>query len=80
MKASKTEMEENFINKKLIMYDDKTGSLWLEKTGKAIEGSMSGKALRELSASEYQTRIRWGDWKRMHPDTLLLICNHCYKK
>ena len=64
-------------NGNLVMYDQETGSLWLQETGQALEGKMKGKALSELPADEYTHRIRWDEWKKLHPDTLVLDCGHC---
>lgn len=55
------------------MYDEETGSLWLQETGESLEGKMKGKALRELPPSQVKLRIRWEEWKRLHPDTLVLV-------
>ena len=52
----------------LIMYDRDTGSLWSQVLGKAVAGPMKGEALVEVP-SQLTT---WGDWKRRHPDTLVL--------
>ena len=55
------------------MYDEETGSLWLQKSGESLEGQMKGKALRELPPAQVRLRIRWGEWKRLHPDTRVLV-------
>ena len=52
----------------LIMYDRDTGSLWSQVLGKAVAGPMKGQALVEIP-SQLTT---WGDWKKRHPDTLVL--------
>jgi hypothetical protein len=52
----------------LIMYDRSTQSLWSQINGTAVAGPMKGRRLNELP-SELTT---WGEWKRRHPDTLVL--------
>lgn len=53
----------------LIMYDRATRSLWSQLNGRAVAGPLKGKRLAHLP-SELTT---WSDWKRRHPDTLVLI-------
>ena len=53
----------------LVMYDRATKSLWSQVNGAAVAGPEKGKRLLELP-SELTT---WGDWKRTHPDTLVLM-------
>jgi hypothetical protein len=53
----------------LIMYDRATDSLWSQVNGTAVAGREKGKRLQELP-SELTT---WGQWKRRHPDTLVLV-------
>jgi hypothetical protein len=52
----------------LVMYDRETGSLWSHVTGSAIRGPLTGQSLRPIPASH----TTWGQWKRLHPDTLVL--------
>jgi hypothetical protein len=61
----------------LIMFDTKTGSNWLQETGKSLEGDHQGKSLTDLPAEEWTERVRWDDWSRKHPDTKVLVCGHC---
>ena len=51
------------------MYDHRTGSYWFQVLGEAIVGEMTGKRLTPLAAMT----ISWGEWKRLHPDTRLLV-------
>lgn len=51
------------------MYDRVTGSLWSQVKGEAVAGPLKGKRLAHLP-SELTT---WTDWKRRHPDTLVLV-------
>jgi uncharacterized protein DUF3179 len=53
----------------LIMYDRATDSLWSQVSGTAVAGREKGKRLQELP-SELTT---WREWKRKHPDTLVLV-------
>jgi hypothetical protein len=52
----------------LIMYDHQTDSLWSHVAGQAITGPLQGTKLHMLPA----TRTKWGTWKRLHPQTLVL--------
>ena len=61
----------------LVMYDRLTGSLWLQKSGAALEGSLRGKFLKELSRTNYEPGIRWDEWRSKHPDSKVLHCTHC---
>ncbi len=76
-KACKLAVSGKVKNGNLVMYDKETGSLWLQETGKALDGEMKGKALKELPANQYSRRIRWDEWKKLHPDTLVMDCHHC---
>ena len=59
------------------MYDTQTESLWLQRDGHAIEGSeVEGEGLQELADKDWK-EVRWGDWRRAHPDTQVLTCPHC---
>lgn len=48
----------------LVMYDRKTDSLWPQVLGEAVVGEMTGTALPVLPSDQ----VRFGDWKRLHPD------------
>ncbi len=61
----------------LVMYDEQTGSLWLQRTGVALAGELEGLELKELPSAQYEPGIRWGDWLARHPDTKVLYCEHC---
>ena len=50
------------------MYDRETGSLWVHVTGKAEHGTRKGWQLQQIPASV----TPWGEWKRAHPNTLVL--------
>jgi hypothetical protein len=55
--------EESFL-----FYDEKTDSLWVQATGEAVSGPYRGTRLERLPA----TQTTWGQWRRQHPDTLVL--------
>ncbi len=53
----------------LVMYDHETGSYWFQVLGEAIVGDMSGSRLTLLPS----VTISWGEWRRIHPQTRLLL-------
>lgn len=57
------------LDASLVMRDRETDSWWSIMTSDAIGGSLEGAELQELPVSEKTT---WGDWKRGHPDTVVL--------
>ena len=59
------------------MYDKQTESLWLQKSGEALEGQLKGLSLPTLPESQYDAGIRWDEWLEKHPDTQVLHCDHC---
>ena len=61
----------------LVMYDEQTGTRWLQKSGVGLEGPLAGKRLRELPAFNYEAGIRWDEWRSKHPDSKVLHCEHC---
>ena len=61
----------------LVMYDEQTGTLWLQMTGVALEGPLAGKKLRELPPWQYKAGIRWDEWRAKHPDSKVMHCEHC---
>jgi hypothetical protein len=63
----------------LVMYDTKSGSHWLQETGKSIEGDQSGLCLTPMKSEEWTERVRWDEWLARHADTKVLICDHCDK-
>ena len=52
----------------LVMYDRDTGSWWSQATGRSIRGPLEGRALTMIPAA----MMSWGEWRRLHPDTLVL--------
>ncbi len=61
----------------LIAYDTKTNTLWLQETGKALEGPQKGKTLPPLDESQWKKRVRWDEWRKEHPNSLVMVCDHC---
>ncbi len=53
----------------LVMRDRETDSWWAIMRGSSIGGPLNGRVLRELPNGEKTT---WGDWRRRHPETLVL--------
>ena len=53
----------------LVMFDHQTGSYWFQVLGEAIVGHMTGRRLTVLPSQI----LSWGEWKRLHPDTRLLV-------
>ena len=64
-------------NGNLIMYDEKTGTLWLQESGGALEGPLAGKKLRTLDPSQDEAGIRWDEWRSKHSESKVLHCAHC---
>jgi hypothetical protein len=55
-------------NSNLLMYDRYTESYWSQALGMAVKGELSG---YQLNLVPFDV-ITWGDWKKLHPDTLVL--------
>lgn len=55
-------------NSELVMYDRKTDSYWAQSLGKAVLGPLTGKTLKKIPTDT----VKWGDWKKVHPDTKVL--------
>ena len=52
----------------MTWFDHATGSIWSQPLGEAIVGPLKGTTLDLLPS----TLTRWGEWQRLHPDTLAL--------
>ncbi|MCH8296673.1 MAG: DUF3179 domain-containing protein [Chloroflexi bacterium] len=52
----------------LVMYDHQTGSYWFQVAGEAVVGTLTGSRLKPLPSAT----MPWGDWKALHPGTLLI--------
>lgn len=55
-------------NSNLVMYDRQTDSLWSQVLGQSIVGETAGVGLKVLPSDQ----IRFGDFKRQHPDGQVL--------
>ncbi len=55
-------------NSNLLMYDRLTESYWSQALGMAVKGELSG---YQLNLVPFDV-ITWGDWKTLHPDTLVM--------
>ena len=55
-------------NSNLLMYDRLTESYWSQGLGMAVTGELTGMQLKKIPFDV----ITWGDWKKLHPDTLVL--------
>lgn len=58
-------------NSNLLMYDRLTESYWSQALGIAVKGELTGYSLNLIPFDV----ITWGDWKKLHPDTLVLTTN-----
>ena len=52
----------------LVMYDRETDNLWTQVDGRAIKGSLMGRAL-DIVPSMHAT---WKEWKQLYPGSLVL--------
>jgi hypothetical protein len=52
----------------LVLYDRQTDSLWSQVDGRAFRGDSSGRVLKHVPS----VQTTWGEWKRLHPETLVL--------
>ncbi len=57
------------MNAALVMRDAETDSWWSIMTGEAIAGPLKQTRLKELPVAR---KIKWKDWKELHPDTKVL--------
>ena len=64
------------IDGNLVMYDRETDTLWQQSSGEGLEGTLEGEQMKELSREQWGV-VRWAEWRRAHPDTLVLTCAHC---
>lgn len=55
-------------NSNLLMYDRLTDSYWSQALRMAVKGELTGYKLNLVPFDV----ITWGDWKKIHPDTLVL--------
>lgn len=55
-------------NSDVLVYDRETNSLWSQIRAQAVSGELKGTKLTVLPI----LHTTWGDWRRRHPDTLVL--------
>lgn len=55
-------------NSDVLLYDRETESLWSQILAQAVAGPLKGKRLEMIPL----THTSWSDWRRRHPDTLVL--------
>lgn len=53
----------------LLLYDERTGSLWSQILGAAIRGPRTGERLSLLPSS----LTTWGEWRDANPETVVLL-------
>ncbi|MFQ5475799.1 MAG: DUF3179 domain-containing protein [Nitrosopumilus sp.] len=61
-------------NSNLLMYDRLTESYWSQALGMAVKGELTGYQLNLIPFDV----ITWGDWKALHPDTMVLTTDTGY--
>ncbi|HLJ57494.1 MAG TPA: DUF3179 domain-containing (seleno)protein [Chthonomonadaceae bacterium] len=52
----------------MTMFDRQTQSVWLQVSGRAVKGAMRGETLTSRPLLD----TTWGEWRRLHPDTLVM--------
>jgi hypothetical protein len=52
----------------LVLFDHQTGSLWTQLDGRGLRGPWAEARLRSVLSAQ----TIWREWKRVHPDTLVL--------
>ncbi len=57
------------INGSLVMQDKETDSYWFIMSDEVIAGDLAGTKINEMPVGE---KMKWKDWLRKHPDTLVL--------
>lgn len=56
------------LDESFIFFDRQYDSLWVQATGRCISGKFKGEQLATLPA----THTTWGEWRALHPETLVL--------
>ena len=59
---------DSMVNANEVQKDRETGSRWQQALGEAIDGPLKGKRLKLYPF----TRTTWGEWRKQHPDTLVM--------
>ena len=52
----------------MTMYDTNTNSVWLQVSGRAVKGPLLNTTLKSGPVLD----TTWGQWKKLHPDTLVM--------
>jgi hypothetical protein len=60
----------------VTIHDRDTESVWLQVSGRAVKGPLTGKKLKTLPLLD----TTWGQWKKLHPDTLVMSPDNPFKK
>jgi hypothetical protein len=60
----------------VTMCDRETDSVWLQVEGRAVKGPLTGKRLKTGPLLD----TTWGQWKKLHPDTLVMSPNGPFEK
>jgi hypothetical protein len=55
-----------------VLYDHQTDSLWLQVTGEAVQGTLTGQRLQVIPS----TLTYWNRWKERYPQTQVLMGQH----
>jgi len=63
-------------NNDVLLYDRQTDSLWSQIAARAVSGARKGTRLLALPVKH----TTWEDWRRRHPDTLLLSTDTGFKR
>ncbi|MFY9301331.1 MAG: DUF3179 domain-containing protein [Candidatus Nitrosotenuis sp.] len=61
-------------NSNLVMYDRNTDSQWSQALGQSITGELAGQKLARIPFDV----AKWSDWKKLHPDTVVLTTETGY--
>ena len=56
------------LDESFIFYDKRYDSLWVQATGRCIDGKFKGEQLPTLPV----THTTWGEWRALHPQSLVL--------
>jgi hypothetical protein len=59
----------------MTMYDTNTKSVWLQVSGRAVKGPLLDTTLKFGALLD----TTWGQWKRLHPDTLVMAPDPRFK-
>ena len=63
-------------NSDVLLYDERTDSLFSQILSEAISGPLVGEKLTSLVS----THTTWGKWKELHPNTLVLSTDTGYRR